>query len=169
MLYPDLTAEQNLMNYARLYGVVDPEARVMELLEAVELKHRRLDVVRTFSRGMTQRLSIARALIHDPDVVFLDEPYSGLDPHAVEIFDELIDRQRENRTFVMVAMTCRRASPCARMRSCWRAAAWWRSTRRTRSTSTSSRPCTARPLAWGWLKMAVEKGATVRTAGGVAS
>ena len=61
------------MLYARLYGVVDPQARVMELLEAVELKHRRLDVVRTFSRGMTQRLSIARALIHDPDVVFLDE------------------------------------------------------------------------------------------------
>lgn len=103
MLYPDLTAEQNLMIYARLYGVVDSEARVLELLEAVELKHRRLDVVRTFSRGMTQRLSIARALIHDPDVVFLDEPYSGLDPHAVEIFDELIDRQREGRTFVMVS------------------------------------------------------------------
>ena len=103
MLYPDLTAEQNLMIYARLYGVVDPEARVLELLEAVELKHRRLDVVRTFSRGMTQRLSIARALIHDPDVVFLDEPYSGLDPHAVEIFDELIDQQREGRTFVMVS------------------------------------------------------------------
>ena len=102
MLYPDLTAEQNLMIYARLYGVVDPEARVLELLEAVELKHRRLDVVRTFSRGMTQRLSIARALIHDPDVVFLDEPYSGLDPHAVEIFD-LIDQQREGRTFVMVS------------------------------------------------------------------
>ena len=102
MLYPDLTAEQNLMIYARLYGVVDPEARVLELLEAVELKHRRLDVVRTFSRGMTQRLSIARALIHDPDVVFLDEPYSGLDPHAVEIFDGLIDQQREGRTFVMV-------------------------------------------------------------------
>lgn len=103
MLYPDLTAEQNLLIYARLYGVANPEARVLELLEAVELKHRRLDVVRTFSRGMTQRLSIARALIHDPGVVFLDEPYSGLDPHAVEIFDGLIERQREGRTFVMVS------------------------------------------------------------------
>ena len=103
MLYPDLTAEENLLIYARLYGVKDPEARVMAMLEAVELKHRRLDVVCTFSRGMTQRLSIARALIHDPDVVFLDEPYSGLDPHAVEIFDELIASQREGRTFVMVS------------------------------------------------------------------
>lgn len=103
MLYPDLTAEQNLLIYARLYGMENPEARVLELLESVELKHRRLDVVRTFSRGMTQRLSIARALIHDPDVVFLDEPYSGLDPHAVEIFDELIEQQREGRTFVMVS------------------------------------------------------------------
>ena len=113
MLYPDLTAEQNLMIYARLYGVVDPEARVLELLEAVELKHRRLDVVRTFSRGMTQRLSIARALIHDPDVVFLDEPYSGLDPHAVEIFDDLIDQQREGRTFV----SSRTAATCVQQRA----------------------------------------------------
>lgn len=103
MLYMDLTAEENLLFAARLYGVENPEERVLELLEAVELKHRRLDTVRTFSRGMTQRLSIARALIHDPDVVFLDEPFSGLDPHAVEIFDGLIDQVRENRTFVMVS------------------------------------------------------------------
>ena len=103
MLYMDLTAEENLLFAARLYGVENPEERVLELLEAVELKHRRLYTVRTFSRGMTQRLSIARALIHDPDVVFLDEPYSGLDPHAVEIFDGLIDQVRENRTFVMVS------------------------------------------------------------------
>ncbi|WP_165044731.1 ABC transporter ATP-binding protein [Adlercreutzia sp. ZJ138] len=108
MLYPDLTAEENLMVYARLYGVHNPEQRVLDMLEAVELKHRRHDVVRTFSRGMTQRLSIARALIHNPDVVFLDEPYSGLDPHAVEIFDELIDAQRAGRTFVMVSHDLRK-------------------------------------------------------------
>ncbi len=108
MLYPDLTAEQNLLLYAKLYGLEDPQGRVMELLEAVELKHRRLDVVRTFSRGMTQRLSIARALIHDPDVVFLDEPYSGLDPHAMDIFDDLIARNREGRTFVMVSHDLRK-------------------------------------------------------------
>ena len=96
-------AMQNLQLYADLYGVQNSEARVMELLEAVELKHRRFDAVKTFSRGMTQRLSIARALINDPAVVFLDEPYSGLDPHAVEVFDQLIASVRKDRTFVMVS------------------------------------------------------------------
>ena len=103
MLYPDLSALQNLTLYAQLYQIPDAEQRVMELLEAVELKHRRYDAVRTFSRGMTQRLSIARALINDPAVVFLDEPYSGLDPHAVEVFDQLIASVRKGRSFVMVS------------------------------------------------------------------
>lgn len=103
MLYPDLSAEENLLFFAELYGVADAPARVDEMLRAVELSHRRKDAVSTFSRGMTQRLSIARALIHDPQVVFLDEPYSGLDPHAVEVFDELLAAQREGRTFVMVS------------------------------------------------------------------
>ena len=103
MLYPDLTAMENLMFTAQLYGVVNTEERVRELLRAVELDHRRFDVVRTFSRGMTQRLSIARALMNDPDVVFLDEPYAGLDPHAVEIFDGLIEQLRDGRTFIMVS------------------------------------------------------------------
>jgi heme exporter protein A len=103
LLYPDLTAEQNLEFFADMYGIVDPAPRIRELLESVELDHRRLDLVRTFSRGMLQRLSIARALLHDPDVVFLDEPYSGLDPHAMDILDELIDRVRDRHTFVMVS------------------------------------------------------------------
>lgn len=103
MLYPDLTAEENLLLFAKLYGVADPQRRVIELLEAVGLKHRRFDRVRTFSRGMTQRTSIARALVNDPSLVLLDEPYSGLDPHAIEIFDELIASVRDNRTFVMVS------------------------------------------------------------------
>ena len=103
MLYPDLTAMENLMFVARLYGLDHPEERVRELLRAVELDHRRFDIVCTFSRGMTQRLSIARALINDPAVVFLDEPYAGLDPHAVEIFDALLSDLRQGRTFVMVS------------------------------------------------------------------
>ena len=103
MLYLDLTAEDNLTLAARLYGVSEPAKRVAELLSTVELTARRHDSVRTFSRGMTQRLSIARALVHDPKLVFLDEPYSGLDPHAVEIFDALIEKIREGRSFVMVS------------------------------------------------------------------
>ena len=108
MLYPDLTAEENLMLIAQLYGVENAKDRVLEMLGLVELKHRRHDQVRTFSRGMTQRLSIARALIHDPAIVFLDEPYSGLDPHAVEIFDGLFETVRQDRTFVMVSHDLRK-------------------------------------------------------------
>jgi len=116
LLYLDLSAEENLLLTAKLYGVQDPEERVSELLATVELTARRHDIVRTFSRGMTQRLSIARALVHDPQVVFLDEPYSGLDPHAVRIFDELLLKIRgterdgvtegddtSSRTFCMVS------------------------------------------------------------------
>jgi heme exporter protein A len=103
LLYPDLSAEENLMFFADMYGVADPKARVAELLDSVELAHRRFDLVRTFSRGMLQRLSIARALLHHPDVLFLDEPYSGLDPHAMDILDHLIAQVRTQHTFVMVS------------------------------------------------------------------
>ena len=103
LLYPDLSAEENLLFFSDMYGVEDPKARVAELLDSVELAHRRFDLVRTFSRGMLQRLSIARALLHHPDVLFLDEPYSGLDPHAMDILDHLIAQVRTQHTFVMVS------------------------------------------------------------------
>lgn len=105
MLYGDMTARENLAFFASLYGLEEPEAdaRIDELLRLVELDHRANDCARTFSRGMQQRLSIARALINDPELVLLDEPYSGLDPHAAELFDRLIARVRDGRTFVMVS------------------------------------------------------------------
>jgi len=103
LLYADLTAEENLLFFSHLYGVPDPERRVRDLLVNVELDHRRLDVTRTFSRGMLQRLSIARALLHHPDIIFLDEPYSGLDPHAMDILDELIAQIRGEHTLVMIS------------------------------------------------------------------
>lgn len=103
LLYPDLTAEENLLFFAEMYGIDNAHARVDELLSAVELDHRRLDLTRTFSRGMLQRLSIARALLHRPEVIFLDEPYSGLDPHAMDILDGLISAIRADHTFVMIS------------------------------------------------------------------
>lgn len=103
MVYADLTARENLLFFARLYGVAEPEGRVADLLELVELDHRANDQAGTFSRGMSQRLSIARALINDPDLILLDEPYAGLDPHGMRLLDELIERIRPGRTFVMVS------------------------------------------------------------------
>ena len=102
MLYLDLTAYENLRFYADMYGLADREERITELLERLELSHRRYDVVRTFSKGMRQRLAIARAILHRPRVLLLDEPHSGLDPGAVDIFDGLLGEIRAEHTFVMV-------------------------------------------------------------------
>ncbi|PIQ98028.1 MAG: hypothetical protein COV67_01120 [Nitrospinae bacterium CG11_big_fil_rev_8_21_14_0_20_56_8] len=81
-LYADLSPLENLVFYARMYGLEDPEDTAVKAIERVGLKARIHDRVRTFSRGMLQRLSIARATLHDPEVLFLDEPFTGLDPRA---------------------------------------------------------------------------------------
>jgi heme exporter protein A len=101
LLYPHLTAQENLRFYADMYGVDGREARIAELLERLELSHRRYDIVRTFSKGMRQRLAIARAILHRPRVLLLDEPHGGLDPRAVDIFDGLLAEIRAEHTFVM--------------------------------------------------------------------
>lgn len=103
LLYLDLTAYENLRFYAEMYGVPERERRISDLLQRVELSHRRYDQLRTFSKGMLQRLAIARALLHQPRVLLLDEPYSGLDPHAVDILDGLLAEIRAEHTFVMVS------------------------------------------------------------------
>jgi heme exporter protein A len=90
LLYGDLSAEENLRFYGRMYEVADLEERITALLQRVGLDHRRRDPVRTFSRGMQQRLSLARALLHDPAILLLDEPYTGLDQQAVEVLREVL-------------------------------------------------------------------------------
>lgn len=102
LLYGDLTAQENLEFYAQLYGVADPKARAVELLHQVGLAHRRHDYVKTFSRGMTQRVSIARAFVNDPDLVLLDEPYAGLDMAAEAVFDDILREFISKKTFIMV-------------------------------------------------------------------
>ena len=90
LLYGDLSAQENLSFYARLYGIDDPEKRIHELLDRVGLLHRRRDLVRTFSRGMVQRMAIARALLHNPPILLLDEPDTGLDPQAAEMMTDFL-------------------------------------------------------------------------------
>ncbi len=95
LLYDDLTAFENLRFYGRMYDVPNLEKRIQEVIRGVGLERRLHDPVRTFSRGMQQRLAIARAFLHDPSVMLLDEPYTGLDQSAVEtlrgILQELAD------------------------------------------------------------------------------
>jgi len=90
LLYGDLSAEENILFYGRLYGLQNLKARVDEVLELVGLSLRRRDLVRTFSRGMQQRLAIGRAILHDPEVVLFDEPYTGLDQEAGDMLDGLL-------------------------------------------------------------------------------
>ena len=114
LLYGDLTAEENLRFYARMYNIPDHELRVTEVLEMVGLDTRRRDLVRTFSRGMQQRLAIGRAVLHDPDVVLFDEPYTGLDQDASSMLDEVLKTvAAKGRTVVMTSHDLARAEDLA--------------------------------------------------------
>jgi heme exporter protein A len=102
-LYDDLTAAENLLFYARLYDVPSPHARLEHLLAEVGLERRANDRVRSFSRGMQQRLALARAMLHDPGILFLDEPYTGLDQHAAMMLTNWLQKLRnERRTILLV-------------------------------------------------------------------
>lgn len=102
-LYEDLTAEENLLFYGRMFGVDRLRERVAEALGLVSLLYRRHDRVGAFSRGMKQRLAIARATLHRPSILLLDEPYTGLDESASEMLDRQLDGiiRTEGRTVVM--------------------------------------------------------------------
>jgi heme exporter protein A len=104
LLYGDLTAEENLRFYGRLYGLHDLGARLDQVLGLVGLASRRSDLVRTFSRGMQQRLAIGRAILHDPQVLLFDEPHTGLDQDACDMLDRLLrDVAAQGRTVVMTS------------------------------------------------------------------
>jgi heme exporter protein A len=111
LLYDNLTANENLQFFGNLYQVKDLDQRINDLLKRVGLEKRAHSLVRTFSRGMLQRLSIARALLHDPHVLLFDEPYTGLDQDAGAVLDHLLIEARSGgRTILMVTHQLDRAA-----------------------------------------------------------
>jgi heme exporter protein A len=114
LLYDDLTAEENLMFYGRMYAVPRLDQRVSEVLDLVGLSTRRRDLVRTFSRGMQQRLAIGRAVLHDPEVMLFDEPHTGLDQEACAMLDGVLrEVAARGRTVVMTSHDLARAAELA--------------------------------------------------------
>ncbi len=114
LLYEALTARENLQFFACLYGLPTNTPRLMQLLEQVGLARRANDKVRTFSRGMQQRLSIARALIHNPDILLMDEPYTGLDQDASLMLDDILKTAHQaGHTIFMITHQFDRAASLA--------------------------------------------------------
>jgi len=114
LLYGDLTAEENLRFYARMYAIPAANHRVSEVLELVGLANRRRDLVRTFSRGMQQRLAIGRAVLHDPEVMLFDEPHTGLDQDACLMLDTVLrEVAASGRTVVMTSHDLSRVADLA--------------------------------------------------------
>ena len=104
LLYVDLTAEENLKFYGKMYNLPNLTTRINEVLEMVGLTARRDDLVRTYSRGMQQRLAIGRAVLHDPSVMLFDEPYTGLDQDASAMLDDVLRTvAARGRTVVMTS------------------------------------------------------------------
>ena len=101
-LYDSLSAEQNLAFFGSMYGVENIAEQIQKYLELLGLWNRRYEPVGTFSKGMRQKLAIARALLHEPEVLFLDEPTSGLDPQASKLVREFIEGlKEEGRTIIL--------------------------------------------------------------------
>ncbi|HEY7389256.1 MAG TPA: heme ABC exporter ATP-binding protein CcmA [Bryobacteraceae bacterium] len=109
-VYDELSALENLMLYGRLYGVADPRHRALEWLEKTGLERVRDGLVREFSRGMRQRLAVARAFLHEPSVLLLDEPFTALDDRAIAVLQRLLrEASAQSRTIVLSTHQLREA------------------------------------------------------------
>jgi heme exporter protein A len=109
-LYDNLSGEENLSFFAAMYDLATPEARIEWVLRAVDLWNRRRDPVRSYSRGMAQRLAIARAILHNPPVLLLDEPDTGLDQSSAQLLHDLLrDLGASNRAILFSTHNLERA------------------------------------------------------------
>ena len=115
-LYRDLTAVENLDLYGRLYRVPERRERVGMLLERFGLWEVRNDRTGSYSRGMTQRLALCRALLHDPDLLVLDEPFTALDTDGADLLDRLLEELAGTRTILLSTHDPRRVEPLASAR-----------------------------------------------------
>jgi heme exporter protein A len=109
-VYDELSAFENLRLFAQLYGLADPRRAALEWLEHTGLERVRDGLVREFSRGMRQRLAVARAFLHDPSVLLLDEPFTALDDRAIAVLQRLLrEALSEGKTIVMSTHQLREA------------------------------------------------------------
>ena len=109
-LYDELSASENLLLFGRLYGLADPGKRAGEMLERTGLDRVRDGLVREFSRGMRQRLAVARVFMHDPDLLLLDEPFTALDDRAIAVLHSLLaEIHQKGGTVVMSTHQLREA------------------------------------------------------------
>jgi heme exporter protein A len=109
-VYDELSAFENLRIFATLYGVPDPKRRALEWLERTGLERVADGLVREFSRGMRQRLAVARAFLHDPTILLFDEPFTALDDRAIAVLQSLLrDAQARGRTIIMSTHQLREA------------------------------------------------------------
>ena len=113
LVYRELTAIENLRLYARLYRVPEPRERIGMLLERFALWDARNQRAGSYSRGMLQRLALCRALLHEPELLLLDEPYSGLDTEGAELLDRELAERRGSATFLVATHDPDRLAPLA--------------------------------------------------------
>jgi heme exporter protein A len=103
MLYGNLTGRENLRFFSRVFGVVNAETQIEQVLEEMNLTNRSGDLVRTYSRGMQQRLSIARAILHHPQTLLMDEPFTGLDEDSIIRLNSFLKRSAQAGISILFA------------------------------------------------------------------